>query len=271
MHRGRSPFIVFSFSILLYILGFFVLLLYGAQDISRGLSGGQTFIIEFTSELDEGGFQTIQDLLISSLNIGENQINYISPADALDIYQTTDEVRETIVQENPFRPIAILSISNRHDLNELDRIIGSNPLITDIIADISSNRSFIDQIGSFRSMLLWLVMILLALVSFINYQFIHILLKDKQSMIKLMKLSGAFEGHIIKPFTVMALKDAVLSSFIAVVLIGLTILSLTEFREIFQYINTIPIALSLLTIVIVAIVIYTFSTYMIVKLYLKNN
>ena len=90
-------------------------------------------------------------------------------------------------------------------------------------------------------------------------------------MIKLMKLSGAFEGQIIKPFTVMALKDAVLSSFIAVVLIGLTILSITEFRELFQFVNTIPIALSLLTIVIVAIVIYTVSTYMIVKLYLKNN
>ena len=146
MLRGRSPFIVFSFSILLYILGFLVLLLFGAQDISRGLFDRQTFIIEFTSELDEGGFQSIQDLLLSSLNIGEDQINYISPDDALDIYQTTDEVRETIVEENPFRPIAILSLTKNHDLNELDRIIGSNPLITDIIADTRSNRSFIDQI-----------------------------------------------------------------------------------------------------------------------------
>ena len=58
---------------------------------------------------------------------------------------------------------------------------------------------------------------------------------------------------------------------IAIVMIALTILVVTPLKMLFQYVNSFTIAASILSLVVIGIVIYTISSYMIVKLYLRNH
>jgi len=271
MLRGRSAFVLFSFSILLYILGFLVLLVLGATDISEGLTSRQSVIIEFTPDLTPDQYEKFKNGLKSELDIADSEIEFISASQALELYRASDDAFEALDGENPFLPIAVLTIPKTTQLEEIEQATSAMSSVNDLIVDESYKPTYNNRIASMRTILIWLFVILLILVCMINYQFINLLLKDKRSTIDLMKLSGAFDHQIIRPFVSIALKDALLSSLVAVVMIGLTIMSVAGLRDLFQFVNTILIALSVLTIVILGIVIYTVSTYMIVKLYLKNN
>lgn len=270
MNRN-SAFVLVSFSILQYFLGLLLLTIFSSETIVEGYSSQETVIVELNGDISPSDAETLSTTISSDLGIGINFIEYIPPDKAIDLYISDQSSIEALDGSNPFLPILVVHLPAERSARTFTEKYVDHEMITEIISSKSMSSEIGRQLNHTKLWLIGLFVLLLTIVIIIIYQFLALTLREQESVINLKLLSGANEGQVMRPFIGHALRNALLSTMIAIVMIALTILIIAPLKMLFQYVNSFTIAISILSLLVIGIVIYSISTYMIVKLYLRTH
>ncbi len=270
MNRN-SVFVLLSFAILQYFLGLLLLTIFSSNTIVEGYSRQETLIVELREGASAADAERLIETMASDFGIGTNFIEYISPDKAIDLYISDKSTIEALDGSNPFLPILVVHLPVEESTREFTEQYIDEELVSEIISSKSIASDIGDQLNRTKLWLLGLFALLLVIVVIIIYQFLALTLHKEEGVINLKLLSGAYERQVLGPFISGSARNAILSTMIAIVMIALTILVVTPLKMLFQYVNSFTIAASILSLVVIGIVIYTISTYMIVKLYLRNH
>jgi len=267
----NSAFVLLSFAILQYFLGLLLLTIFSSNTIVEGYSRQETLIVELREGARAADAARLIDAMSSDFGIGSNFIEYISPDQAINLYISDKSSIEALDGSNPFLPILVVHLPAEESTRDFTEKYIGEELVSEIISSKSISSDIGKQLNQTKLWLLGLFALLLVIVVIIIYQFLALTLHKEQSVINLKLLSGAYERQVLGPFISGSTRNAVLSTMIAIVMIALTILVVTPLKMLFQYVNSFTIATSILSLIVIGIVIYTISTYMIVKLYLRNH
>ena len=270
MNRN-SAFVLLSFAILQYFLGLLLLTIFSSETIVEGYSSQETVIVELKEGISPSDVDALSAVISSDLGIGTNFIEYITPDKAIELYISDESIIEALDGNNPFLPILVVHLPAERSARAFTEKYVNEEMVTEIISSKSMLSEIGRQLNSTKLWLMGLFGLLLAIVIIIIYQFLALTLREQESVINLKLLSGANEGQVMRPFIGDAVRNALLSTMIAVVMIALTIMIIAPLKILFQYVNSFTIAISILSLLAIGIVIYTISTYMIVKLYLRNH
>ncbi len=269
--NSHSAFVLLSFAILQYFLGLLLLTIFSSDTIVEGYSSQETVIVELIEAVDTDDIAALSTEISTDLGIGANFIEYIPADRALELYVSDKSQIEALDGSNPFLPILLVHLPQEVSARSFTEQYVNNELVSEIISSKSISNGIGRQLSNTTLWLVGLFALLLVIVIIIIFQFMSLTLKDQEPLINLKLLSGAKEGQAMSPFIGSAVRNALLSTMIAIVMIALTIMIITPLKMLFQYVNSFTIATSILSLIVIGIVIYTISTYMIVKLYLRTH
>ena len=226
-----------------------------------------SIVIEMETKANE---QLVIEEFHKEYDIPKSEMRFISPEEALKLY--IEENDPVVMPEgvNPFLPIVLI-----HEFSQpIDQVSAFGKSIPGVIDIISGPTKGPTNYQSTRQYPAWSIAVLsiyMILTCYVVFLFTQLVLQSHENDIEVMILSGAYDHQVMKPYLILAIKNALLSSVIALIFMFLTITLLPVVKSIFYSVNAITIASSILLIIIVGIVIYVIITYIILKLYLNKN
>ncbi len=268
--KSTHPFVLFSYSVLFYLLGLMLLAVLGSNDVSGGMEHHDILILELIEDAPSKDIDVLLSDIKDSDRFNHQLTEYINPKQALERYGSVNDVDNSLLENNPFYPIVVVGVKHQTALVEATEELAAHDIVQDIYQESTFVNNVNGSLGTISIALGILFVIVSILVITILVQFIKITLQEKAEYIELMSLSGAYRNQISRPFLIQSLKDALLSSLMAIVLLVLTFLMIGTFTGYNTFVNAFTIVLIAILMVLSAIVILTITTYMIVTLYLSN-
>lgn len=213
---------ILSFSISLFILGFYLLLLIHLSNLIRIINEKTPYIIELQDKLTDEEKTQIREILLNMPEISDAR--YISKEEGLKIME--DYIGKGILTgENPLRDIYKLklkdSVIQKGKLEELTRNFASFEWVSDSYFEKDSIEDLRNNLKSFNSVLLFIALIFITISFILIYNNLKFILHADRFQIKTMELIGASPAFIKMPYTKLSVKIGMFSGIIAVLLIVL--------------------------------------------------
>lgn len=262
---------ILSFSISLFILGFYLIVLIHLSNLIRIVNQKTPFVIELKDSLSDSQLASIKNDL--SKNNGIRKIEFISREEGLKLMEK-QLGKDFISGTNPLKDIYKLKLSDKYLENDMAEKLAedlkSRPWVEtcyfekDNVDDLKSNLS------SFNSVLLIIALIFIILSFILIYNNLKFILHSDRFQIKTMELVGASPDFIKKPYIKLAVKIGVFSGLFAVMIIVMLLLFLNFKYDIFNaFLDYGLTALVLFVIFIISIISPPVFINLLVNKYLK--
>jgi len=273
--RLRSSYfsVVISIALVLFVLGLLSLLLFHTQTVSKHFKEKYAINIFLSDKAKAKDVAKIKKAL--EKESFTNKINFISKADALEIYKK--DVGEDFMEflgENPLKKSFDLFLKADYltpeKIKEIEKIV----LKKKFVDEVSYDKSLVSMLSdSVKKVSFWLLAfsILLSLISIVLINsYLRLSIYAKRFIIKTMQMVGATKRFIRKPFLYRSVKLGMLGAVIAIVGLFLLLLYFNQKYPGLGLTND-KVALSLLFfgIFILGIIITWLSTFFATKRFLN--
>lgn len=279
---GNYPFlsVIFSVSLSLFLLGIFSILLISSFKMKETIQKNIELNIYLNKVVSLNDIERINKIILSKnyvLNKEESSILFISKEKAADEY--SNELGEDFIKflgQNPLRDLFILKIDpnyfEREKLVEIEKeLLGINGIyeITypkDLIDDINNN---VNKIGLILTVIFF---ILLFISSILINNTIRLALFSQRFLIRSMQLVGATSLFIQKPFLIRGIIYGIISGTLSSMFLFIVLKFLNSRMEnIMGIIDSKSFLIISLNMVLIGILIVSFSTYNSVNKYLNSS
>lgn len=272
---SSSSSVVISLSLVLFIIGLLGLVLINAQRLSNYVKENIGFTImlkENTSEIEILKFK--KELDAASF---VKSTRFTSKEDAT--LELQDELGEDFVQFLGYSPL-LASIDIRLDAmyanSDSLSIINTNLINNPNVHEVFYQKNLIDKINSNVSRLSVFLLVFCGLLFIISFALINNTIRlsvyAKRFLIRTMRLVGATNMFIQKPFLIKGLYQGLYSSIFAIfMLIGAIKLIQNETANMLNITDLKVVGLVFIIIFISALLLSSISTYFAVRKYIKIN
>ena len=279
---GNYPFlsVVFSVSLSLFLLGIFSILLISSYKMKLNIQKNIELNIYLNKVVSINDIERINKIILSKnyvLNKEESSVLFISKEQAANEY--SNELGEDFIKflgQNPLRDLFVLKIDPDYfegeklleiekDLMEINGIYEIT-YPKDLIDDINSN---VNKIGL---MLIVIFFILLFISSILINNTIRLALFSQRFLIRSMQLVGATSLFIQKPFLIRGVIYGIISGVLSSILLFLILMFLnSRIENIMAIIDSKSFLIISLNMILIGILIVSFSTYNSVNKYLNST
>lgn len=272
--NSTSFFAMICIILVLCLLGTYGLVSLHAKNISNILKENINLIVELTPEHSDIERQNVIRKLQNNDKIISSSVRYIPATEAVEI-MNKEMSGEVLINpaDNPLSEIILFNVNYKHvSENSLKELKSELEKMTHIHS-IQYYESVYEYLGDNvkrLSRILLIAGIILSIFAFgFIYSTIQLSMQTEKFKIRTMELVGAEYFQIRKPFIVQALRIAVLSSAIAVVILSVLLLLISfEFSHFTKVINYGYVFLVYFLLFVFSILITQWATYIVVQRYL---
>ena len=237
---------IFSFSISLFVLGFYLLILIHISKLVKIVNERTPFIIELKDSLTDYQIDVLKNEL--TLNPDIFDVKYISKEEGLKIMK--EELGKDILQDSTVNPLKnIIKLKLKDDFvkagkeKELTDSLLTRPEIDNCFYEKEAVSSLKKNLMTLNSVFL-ILGIIFTIISFILiYNNLRFILHADRFMIKSMELIGASPAFIKRPYIKLALSIGLYSGIVAIIFLLLLLLFFNFKFNIFQSFLDINVAI----------------------------
>lgn len=273
--RPNYLYAMISVALVLFVLGFFGVVLLHAQQFVRLYKERVNLIVEMDETATTADIIALENHLNKAVYVRKGSIQKVSKENAAQMMK--DEFGEEFLKldlPNPFLDVVYFNLKADYlepqKLQQIREEIKTLPAINDayyqenMVDNIANNL----KKGGYFAFGFGLFFILLSAALIHNT--IRLALYSNRFLIKNMELVGASWNFISRPYLLRAILHGLLSSIIAIMgLVGLLYWLNHSFPEIYLFQDIRLLIAVIFGIVFMGVLIYTLSTYYVVNRYLK--
>ena len=276
-NRPNYFYSIVSVALVLFLLGFFGLVILQAQNLVKLFKEKVSIFVELKNEASVKELEQLKTSLASESFIKANSIELITKQEAADLMMKEEGFGETFLSldlPNPFYDVLLFNVKAAHlapdSLQNIKTSLLKNAVVHDVyyqenlVSNIEKNIQYVGWsalgIGSF--------FLILALTLIHNT--IRLAMYANRFIIKNMQLVGASWGFISRPYLLKSIVNGVISATLAIIgLLLLLLLSQQDIPELKNVHDTFDIVILFMVLTILGVSITVLSTYYTVNKYLK--
>ena len=275
--RPNYLYAIISVALVLFLLGFFGLIILQAQNLVTTFKERVNVMIEFKPGTQGADLASFQELLKKSDFTKAGSVEFVSKEEAVRIMQEDEDFGEDFLKldlPNPFYDVVTFNVNagymNTDSLSAIQTALRSY----NFVSDVYYQENLVDEIaGNIRKIgfiALGVGLFFILVAAALIHNTIRLALYSNRFLIKNMELVGASWKFISRPYLWRAVLHGLLSGLLAILaLTGLLYWSLTGLPELNMLSDPLPLGLLFGGLVLLGIVITTASTYYVVSKYLK--
>jgi len=266
---------IISVALVLFLLGFFGLLLLQANSFVKLFKEQVNLIIELEEGTSDNAVEQLTTFLEKKPFLKPASIQFISKEEGATMLR--EEFGEDFLKldlPNPLYDVVTFNVKAAYLQQDSLQMIRSEVMRHTYVSDMFYQESLVDDIIQNLEKIgyialgvgLFFIVIAVALI----HNTIRLALYANRFLIKNMELVGASWSFISRPYLLRSVKHGLLSAGIAIaVLTGLLWWANSEFQELRTLDNTVSIVILFIVLALSGILISTLSTYYVVHRYLK--
>lgn len=275
---GRRPnylSTIASVALVLFLIGFFGLLLLQARYLVQSAREQIDLIVELRPENEEGA----QAQVIAQLNGADftrpGSVRFVSREEALE--QMSEDMGEDILRldlPNPLFDVVLFNVKADYlesdSLAHIRTLLQANPAVSDVFYQ----ESLIDKIAGNATRIGWIALFvglfLIGVAMVLIHNTIRLALHANRFVIKTQELVGATWGFISRPFLRQAIWHGFISSLLAIAaLLGVQVWMQTRIPDLPLLEQPVAIGILFVLLLLLGISISWGSTYYVVRKYLR--
>lgn len=273
-YRLAGSYITSTISLILVLLvaGILFLTIFNARDLSRKTKES----ITLTLIIKEAATETEINELANILEIADftKNVEFVSKEDAAkELKEELGEDFESILEYNPlpntYEIKLLADYTNLDSITNVEQKIKQNTIIDDVYYHKALVNTVDKKMKTLVFILTFLGFLIFIIAGFLINNTIRLVIYSKRFTIKTMQLVGATNKFIVKPFIINSLIQGAISSFIAILILIISILFLQKnIVEIFVISN---LGIVFFLTFVFGLIITTFSTYFSINKYLNSG
>lgn len=263
-----------SISLMLFILGFFSLLILHANTIKKHVKENIQMNVYMQKNIKEADILRLKKILDASE--GVKTTHYISAAEAADIYKK--ELGEDFIQfldgENPIHASLEVHLNEAYANVDSLQYFSDKIMKNDIVEEVKFHKDYVQTLNDNIKKISLYLLIFSAMLFIISMVLIsntiRLSIYSQRFLIRSMKLIGATKAFIRRPFLLRSVLQGIIASIIAIgALIFILYKLLENYKDLLspEYLNLYLIAFG--GIILVGIIITWISTFFAVNKYLN--
>lgn len=268
---------IISIALVLLIIGFYgILLLFGRQAIDM-VKENLEIIVELAPNSTQENQKTLTTYLKNQDYTKSNSVAFISKEEGLK--ELESEFGEDLINfnfDNPLYDVIIFHVNT--EFAQLDKLkeIKLALLENTTIQDIHYQDIIVENLETNSKQFAWLILLIGGLflttaIALINNT-VRLALNDNRFIIKNMQYVGATENFIIRPYVQKAFMNGLVSGILAIAgVFGILTFLNQQISGLFTNIFSSEVFLLCGSLLLVGIVISTFSTYIAVRRFLRKR
>lgn len=266
---------IVSVALVLFLLGFFGLLLLHARELVRLYKEQVNILVEFQEGIPPAQVDSIQGLLVEKSYLLPESVRYISRQDAAAMMQ--DEFGDDFQKlglPNPFYDMLSFNLRASHmhpdSLAWIRSEINALPLVSDVYYQESMIDELVRNLRKVGYIALGVGLFFFIVAVTLIHNTIRLALYANRFLIKNMQLVGASWMFISRPYLLRALGHGFIASVLAIVtLSGLLFWVRSDIPQLGLIDNPMIFVYLLLGLIPLGMLLYGSSTYRVVNKYLK--
>ncbi len=273
--RPNYFYTIISVAAVLFLLGFFGLLLLQSQRLTKVLKEQIDIIVELNTGSPAEDYVALQRKLRSSAFVLPESVEFTSKEDALELM--SDELGEDILAldlPNPLYDVITFNVQSSFIAPDSLAQIRELLLTEEVINDVYYQESLVDQLARNIKRIGWILLAVAALFVVLALTVIHntirLALYSNRFLIKTQELVGATWEFISRPYLRKALWHGLLSGLLAIaLLVALQFWFQQQIPEIKQLQHPLAFVALFVGLVILGMFVNWVSTYIVVRKYLQ--
>ncbi len=274
-YKPNYFYVVFSVSLLLFLLSGFGLLLLKTNRVFKHLKENIDLIVELKNDAPQSAIDRLKEYIDSNPAVKSKSYRFISKEEgARFLAEEFGEDFMLLGLPNPLYDLITFNVNadymQRDSLHSITSKIDAFEIVNDVYYQNNMVNYITDNIQRITYAAIVISFILLLVVVVLIHNTVKLSLYSNRFLVKNMQLVGASWGFISRPYLKRSFWNGILSACLAIGLVFLTIYLLEEILPgtIFLY-PIIDLILLIVVIFAVSILINLFSTYYTVNKYLK--
>lgn len=277
MKSSNHLYSIISVTLVLILLGLVAIGFYQAQSLTTHFKEQVNIVVELKNQTTESDLEKVKEKIENSPVVKAGSINFISKE--VGAKMLTDEFGEELLSlqmSNPLHDIVTFNLKARYIsteyFEEIRKQVLNYPPVQDVYYQEALVGGFMENMNSIAYVVLSLAIVLLLIALALIYNTIRLSIHSNRKIIKNMQLIGASPAFVSKPFFLRSFRNGIISSLIAMIVIGLLILLVMGYLpiELMAESGILFIGLSV-GLLILGVVMNLFSTYLTVNKYLRTN
>jgi cell division transport system permease protein len=268
---------IISVALVLFLLGFFGMLLLHTNALIRFYKEQLPITIELKNNAEAGIIADLQQKLSRSTIIKNGSIRMVSKEEGLTMMNETNKIGTELANlglENPLYNVIVFHVQANYlqpdSLRNLRLRIKKNDAVQDVYYADGVVETISHNIRNIGYLSLGVASIFILIAISLIHQTIRLALYSNRFLIKTMELVGASWDFISRPYLHQGIKNGFYSALIAIVGLLLLLWWLQkELPDLRQLQNTGGILVLCLFLILLGIGITTLSTYIVIHKYLK--
>ncbi len=267
---------IISISLVLFLLGLVVLLLLFANNFSTYVKENLSFDIVLNDDISDVQLKKLQQTLNSTTYA--KSVTYRSKEEAAELLKNDlGQSPEELLGFNPLP--ATFEVKLKSDYVDADSIALIEKSVRNMstnIQDVAYHKDLIQLVNENMKKIGLMILGIAILLLFISYALINntirLMIYSKRFLIHTMRLVGATNSFITRPFIRSNILSGIIAAFIAIGLLSWLLFYVAKDIENFQeYINIDSLLVVFASVLIFGIVISIIATWMAVNKYLRMN
>lgn len=273
--RPNYLYAVISLALVLFLLGFFGLLLLHGAELVRTFKERVNILVELTEEPSSEELAQLQGVLDSAVYVKEGSVRYIDREQAAELMR--DDFGEDFMKldlPNPFYDMYSFNVRAAYmqtdSLSDIRTDLRTLPYVSDVFYQESLVDDVARNLRNLGLVALGLGVFFILVAMTLIHNTVRLALYSNRFLIKNMQLVGATWRFISRPYLLRAIMHGFIGSVLAVLgLGGLLLWSRSLFPELSLLQDGYRFLLLLGGILLLGILIYLLSTWRVVNKYLQ--
>lgn len=269
--RPNYLYAILSVSLVLFLLGFFGLVLLHAQELIQIYKEQVNIIVEMEENVSQERIDSVQALLAAQEQVIDSSITYINKDQAAQMMQEDfGEDFQELGLPNPFYEMFTFNVKAGHmqadSLERLKEIMLTAPGVNaiyyqeSVIDEVTTNLKKLGYLALTVSLFFFIVAITLI------HNTIRLALYSNRLIIKNMQLVGASWGFISRPYILRAIGHGFIASVVAITaLSGILFWVRSDIPQLLLVKNPMLFVYLLLLLIPIGILLYGISTFQVVR------
>lgn len=266
---------ILSVSLVLFLLGFFGLLIINGQSLVTSFKEKVVVVVELKDEASSAQIESLKQNLEAMPYTKPGSLSFVDKeAAAIEMQEEFGDDFLKLDMPNPFYDVITFNVNaayaNQDSLRDAKGALKDERIVNDVFYQ----ENLVDEISENIKKLSWITLGIGIFFIFVAITLIHntvrLALYANRFIIKNMQLVGATWGFISRPYVIKAFKHGFLSAIIAIaVLLLMVYWAQTSLPAVAELINWNLFSALFLGLLVLGILINTWSTHNVVKKYLK--
>ena len=273
--KANYWYVILSEALLLFLLAAVGLLLLKANRLFNQLKESIDIVVELKNGVDQNNFRQLKTYVIGHSNVIPDSYNFISKEKGAELLE--EEFGEEFVLlgiTNPLYDVVTFNMKapamTREQLEAVTNRVKQFDVVNNVYYEPSVFNYIADNLRWFALTTLAIGLILVVVVMVLIHNTVKLALHANRFLIKNMQLVGASRSFITRPYLSKSIWNGVISAFIALVLLCVSIYFLMNSLPNIDLIRPIEDFILLIVVIFtIGITINLLSTYSAVKRYLK--